>query len=66
VAGITVSEIGSRCSSEDVLGFELSYRAHHTGKLASEVTGIIGADILIAVLKGYGYKIETPSVPCTR
>ena len=43
---------------QDVLGFELSHRAHHTGELASEVTGVPGAEISIAVLKGYGHKIE--------
>lgn len=42
----------------DVLGFELSHTPHHTGKLASEVTGVPGAEIKIAVLKGYGHKIE--------
>src|SRR5437016_574044 len=39
-------------------GFELSHLAHHTGDLASEVTGVPGAEISIAVLKGYGHKIE--------
>ena len=43
---------------QDVLGFELSHRAHHTGNLASEVTGVPGAEISLAVLKGYGHKIE--------
>jgi len=43
---------------QDVLGFELSHRAHHTGDLASEVTGVAGAEISIAVLKGFGHKIE--------
>jgi len=43
---------------QDVLGFELSHRAHHTGDLASEVTGVAGAEISLAVLKGYGHKIE--------
>src|SRR5205807_9767985 len=42
----------------DVLGFELSHCAHHTGELASEVTGVAGAEIALAVLKGYGHKIE--------
>jgi catechol 2,3-dioxygenase-like lactoylglutathione lyase family enzyme len=42
----------------EVLGFELSHRAHHTGDLASEVTGVPGAEISIAVLRGYGHKIE--------
>ena len=57
--GITVSNLErSLAFWQDVLGFELSHRAHHTGDLASEVTGVPGADISIAVLKGYGHKIE--------
>jgi glyoxylase I family protein len=58
-AGITVSNLDrSLAFWRDVLGFELSHRAHHTGELASEVTGVPGAEISIAVLKGYGHKIE--------
>lgn len=57
--GITVTDIEKSLAFwRDVLGFELSHRAHHTGALASEVTGVPGAEILIAVLKGYGHKIE--------
>ena len=57
--GITVSNLErSLVFWQDVLGFDLSHRAHHTGDLASEVTGVPGADISIAVLKGYGHKIE--------
>src|ERR1700730_7795087 len=57
--GITVSKLErSLAFWHDVLGFELSHRAHHTGDLASEVTGVRGAEISIAVLKGYGHKIE--------
>jgi glyoxylase I family protein len=57
--GITVANIDrSLAFWRDVLCFELSHRAHHTGDLASEVTGVPGADISIAVLKGYGHKIE--------
>jgi catechol 2,3-dioxygenase-like lactoylglutathione lyase family enzyme len=57
--GITVSNLErSLAFWRNVLGFELSHRAHHTGELASEVTGVPGAEISIAVLKGYGYKIE--------
>jgi glyoxylase I family protein len=57
--GITVSNLKrSLAFWRDVLGFELSHRAHHAGDLASEVTGVPGAEILIAVLKGYGHKIE--------
>src|SRR2546429_9180066 len=58
-AGITVSNLErSHAFWRDVLRFELSHRAHHTGELASEVTGVPGAEISIAVLKGYGHKIE--------
>jgi len=57
--GITVANIDrSLVFWQDVLGFELSHRAHHTGDLASEVTGVPGADIWIAVLKALGHKIE--------
>ena len=57
--GITVSNLeGSLAFWRDVLGFELSHRAHHTGDLASEVTGVSGAEISLAVLIGYGHKIE--------
>jgi catechol 2,3-dioxygenase-like lactoylglutathione lyase family enzyme len=57
--GITVSNLDrSSAFWQNILGFELSHRAHHTGDLASEATGVLGADISIAVLKGYGHKIE--------
>ena len=57
--GFTVTNIEQSLAFwRDVLGFELSHRAHHTGPLASEATGVSGAEILIAVLKGYGHKIE--------
>jgi glyoxylase I family protein len=57
--GVTVTNLErSLAFWQDVLGFELSHRAHHTGDLASEVTGVPGAEILLAVLKGYGHKIE--------
>jgi glyoxylase I family protein len=57
--GFTVSDLEKSLAFwQDVLGFELSHRAHHAGELASEVTGVPGAEISIAVLKGYGHKIE--------
>ena len=57
--GITVTNLERSVAFwQDVLGFELSHRAHHTGDLASEVTGVAGAEISLAVLKGYGHKIE--------
>ena len=57
--GITVSNLErSLAFWRDVLGFELSHRPHQTGELASEITGVGGAEISIAVLKGYGHKIE--------
>jgi glyoxylase I family protein len=57
--GITVMNIERSVAFwQDVLGFELSHRAHHTGELASEVTGVPEAEISLAVLEGYGHKIE--------
>ena len=57
--GITVANLDrSLAFWRDVLGFELSHRAHHTEDLASEVTGVPGAEISLVVLKGYGHKIE--------
>ena len=57
--GITVSNLErSLLFWRDVLGFELSHRAHHTGDLASKATGVPCAEISLAVLKGYGHKIE--------
>jgi glyoxylase I family protein len=57
--GITVANIErSLAFWQGVLGFELSHRAHHTGDLASKVTGVSGAEISLAVLKAPGHKIE--------
>jgi len=57
--GITVRNLERSLEFwRDVLGFELSHRPHQTGTLASEITGVSGAEIKIAVLKGYGHKIE--------
>jgi glyoxylase I family protein len=57
--GITVSNLErSLAFWRDVLGFELSHRAHQTGDLAREITGVEGAEILIAVVKAPGHKIE--------
>ena len=57
--GITVSNIErSLAFWQSILGFELSHRTHQAGKLASEITGVNGAEILIAVLKAPGHKIE--------
>ncbi|HVF72925.1 MAG TPA: VOC family protein [Chthoniobacterales bacterium] len=57
--GITVSNIERSLEFwRDVLGFELSHRAHQKGELAEQITGVHGAEILIAVLKAPGHKIE--------
>jgi glyoxylase I family protein len=57
--GFTVANIErSLVFWRDVLGFELSHRAYHTGDLASKVTGVPGAEISIAVLKSPGHRIE--------
>src|SRR5216110_2224691 len=57
--GITVSNLErSLAFWRDVLGFELSHRAHQTGELAEEITGVPGAEISLAVLRAPGHKIE--------
>ena len=44
--GITVSNLErSLAFWRDVLGFELSHRAHQKGALAEEITGVLGAEI---------------------
>jgi catechol 2,3-dioxygenase-like lactoylglutathione lyase family enzyme len=58
--GITVSNLErSLVFWGNVLGFQLSHTAHQTGELAKEITGVAGAEIKLAVLKGPGgHKIE--------
>jgi catechol 2,3-dioxygenase-like lactoylglutathione lyase family enzyme len=58
--GITVSNLErSLAFWRDLLGFELSHTAHQTGEMASEITGVAGAEIKLAVLKAPGgHKIE--------
>jgi len=57
--GITVSNLERSLDFwRDVLGFELSHQAHQKGDLAEQITGVTGAEILIAVVKAPGHKIE--------
>ncbi|HEY2712109.1 MAG TPA: VOC family protein [Chthoniobacterales bacterium] len=57
--GITVADLDrSLAFWQGVLGFQLSHRAHHAGELASEVTGVSGAEISIAVVQAPGHRIE--------
>jgi glyoxylase I family protein len=57
--GITVSNLERSLAFWcDVLGFELSHRIHQTSELASEITGVPGAEISLAVVKAPGHKIE--------
>src|SRR4030088_3073702 len=57
--GITVSNLAKYVEFwRDVLGFERSHPAHQKGEVASGITGVRGAEISIAVLKGHGHKIE--------
>jgi len=58
--GITVSNLERSLTFwRDVLGFELSHTAHQTGEMASEITGVKGAEIKLAVVKAPGgHKIE--------
>lgn len=58
--GMTVSDLErSLAFWRDVLGFELSHTAHQTAEMASEITGVEGAEIKLAVMKAPGgHKIE--------
>lgn len=57
--GITVRNLEDSLRFwRDILGFELSHRAHQEGKLAEEITGVGGAEIQLAVLRAPGHKIE--------
>ena len=58
--GITVSNLEQSLAFwQNVLGFEFSHRAHQTAELASEITGVAGAEISITVVKAPGgHKIE--------
>jgi catechol 2,3-dioxygenase-like lactoylglutathione lyase family enzyme len=58
--GITVSNLERSLSFwRDVLGFEPSHTAHQSGEMASEITGVAGAEIKLAVVKAPGgHKIE--------
>src|SRR5713226_9882470 len=58
--GITVSNLERSLEFwQNVLGFEFSHRAHQTGEMASEITGVAGAEIKLAVVKAPGgHKIE--------
>ena len=58
--GITVSNLERSLGFwQNVLGFEFSHRAHQTGEMASEITGVAEAEIKLAVVKAPGgHKIE--------
>src|SRR5216684_4509765 len=58
--GIAVSNLEQSLDFwQNVLGFELSHRAHQTGEMAAEITGVAGAEIKLAVVKAPGgHKIE--------
>src|SRR5438105_1433200 len=58
--GITVSNLKRSLEFwQNVLGFEFSHRAHQTGQMAEEITGVKGAEIKLAVVRTPGgYKIE--------
>src|SRR5262245_8304797 len=58
--GITVSNLErSLVFWGDTLGFEFSHGAHQKGEMATEITGVAGAEIKLAVVKTPGgHKIE--------
>ena len=58
--GVTVSSLERSLEFwQNVLGFEFSHRAHQTGEMAEQITGVKGAEIKLAVVKAPGgHKIE--------
>jgi len=58
--GITVSNLERSLDFwQNVLGFELSHRAHQTGERVEQITGVKGAELKLAVVKTpSGHKIE--------
>src|SRR2546430_16349382 len=58
--GITVSNLEKSLAFwQNILGFELSHRTHQTGEMVSEITGVAGAEIKLAVVMAPGgHKIE--------
>jgi catechol 2,3-dioxygenase-like lactoylglutathione lyase family enzyme len=57
--GFTVSNLERSLEFwRDVLGFEFSHRAHQKGERAEQITGVPGAELVLAVLKAPGHKIE--------
>src|SRR5712692_7086530 len=58
--GITVSNLERSLHFwQNVLGFEFSHRAHQSGEMAEEITGVQGAELKLAVVKAPGgHKIE--------
>src|SRR6266567_3602229 len=57
--GITVSNLERALEFwQNVLGFEFSHRAHQSGEMAEEITGVKGAELKLAVVKAPGHKIE--------
>jgi catechol 2,3-dioxygenase-like lactoylglutathione lyase family enzyme len=58
--GITVSNLERSLEFwQNIVGFKFSHRAHQTGEMASEITGVAGAEIKLAVVKAPGgHRIE--------
>jgi catechol 2,3-dioxygenase-like lactoylglutathione lyase family enzyme len=58
--GITVSNLErSLAFWRDVMGFEYSHSAHQTGQRVEQITGVMGGELKLAVLKAPGgHKIE--------
>jgi len=57
--GITVSNLERSLGFwRDVLGFQFSHRTQQREKFATEITGVPGAELSLAVVKAPGHKIE--------
>jgi len=58
--GTTVSNLERALEFwQNVLGFEFSHRAHQSGEMVEQITGVKGAELKLAVVKAPGgHKIE--------
>lgn len=57
--GLTVSDIDrSLAFYRDVFGFPVTEKAHHTGEVVGQITGVPGAEVVIAFVELPGHRIE--------
>ena len=57
--GLTVSDIDrSLAFFRDVLGFEVTAKTHHSGRMTEQITGVPDAEMEIAFVELPGHRIE--------